>query len=684
MFHAFHHNRFGLNLTQLTAARQGLESESLYPRVLDLVKRSRRFGLGVLGIVLALCQICVHAQQVAPKSAAGSAASYFVPAGTFTRLAADAKPAVASAFSSSAVLASVASPFVAAAPMALRVLLYASPTTRAFMASGGYDAAESTRTWDVFLRKYGIPFQVVTSAEQLERLQPGVLLLPSAVALSEREKRAVTDFRAKGGSVLASWLTGVRNENGEWRGFDFMESGLDVKVVGNNEAEKDDSFLMPHGVNPVTHALSAGQRVWMEHAKDWYPLRLMGRNPAASIMDWSRTAAIGKSSTTMVFDERRQSSGNPSRSVVLGYPERLWRSGDPKALEAIAHNALMWLLRQPDAYVSNWPYPYASAFVMAVGAYEVIVDVDLLFAKMMEDAGGRATYYILSENALKSAKVLKQIQARGHEVAFHGDRFELLKDKPLATQSKRLDTMISEMKAAGFDIAGNAGFRPPMDSYDQTTERLLKERGIGHVLAFMGTTESRLPYFAPADADTPRLAKAMVVLPRTQGGPEDLLDIDPDTGLDRFLSELAISEQMAGLSVASVPNQSLLTNEQQTEIFKQLKARQQRMWLATAGQVAEWWRERDQVSARLEPGATGPQLSVTIKGKDRLKQPVAVWVNLPESGSALRLVARGNYEKSPKVANVDAWRAAVVLDGLTPGEYQWQIFFDRPTVSGTK
>lgn len=667
------------------AARQGLESGSRGLRALDLAKRCGRVVLGSLGIVLALWQVGVPAQPLPAKPATGSvAASFIVPAGAFTRSAADAKAALVNASSGSALAAPVALPFAAAAPMALRVLLYASPTTRAFMASGGVDAAENIRAWDVFLRKYGIPFQVLTSAEQLEKSQPGVLVLPSAVALSEREKRAIIDFRAKGGGVLASWLTGVRNENGEWRGFDFMESGLDVKVVGNNEAEKDDSFLMPHGDNPVTHALLAGQRVWMEHAKDWYPLRLMGRNPAASIMDWSRTGTVGKSSTTMVFDERRQSSGSPSRSVVLGYPERLWRSGDPKALEAIAHNALMWLLRQPDAYVSNWPYPYASAFLMAVSAYEVIVDVDLAFAKMLEDAGGRATYYILSENALKSAKVLKQIQARGHEVAYQGDRFEVLKDKPLAVQSKRLDTMVSEMKAAGFDLAGNAGFRPPMDSYDQTTEKLLKERNIGHVLAFMGTTESRLPYFAPVDADAPRTGKAMIVLPRTQGGPEDLLDIDPDTGLDKFLSELAISEQMGGLSVASVPNQSLLTNEQQAEIFKYLKARRQRMWIATAGQVAEWWRERDLVSTRLEPGATGAQLSITIKGKDRLKQPVAVWVNLPESGSTLRLLARGNYEKSPKVASVDAWRAAVVLDGLAPGEYQWQIFFDRPMVSGTK
>ena len=48
--------------------------------------------------------------------------------------------------------------------------------------------------------------------------------------------------------MLASWLTGVRSENGAWIGFDFMERALDVKVVGTTQADNDDRFMMPHGI----------------------------------------------------------------------------------------------------------------------------------------------------------------------------------------------------------------------------------------------------------------------------------------------------------------------------------------------------------------------------------------------------------------------------------------------------
>lgn len=642
---------------------------------------------GSICMALALFSGCAQAQPVPSKASLGAAnspaAGFFVPTGFFKKPPSDPTQATGSPVVTTMTVATGVSPFAPSAPVAPRVLLYASPTTAAFFATGGFDARDNIRAWEVFLRKYRIPFQLVASVEQLEKLQPGVLLLPSAVALSEREKQAVIDFRAKGGGVLATWLAGVRNENGEWRGLDFMQSALDVKVVGNTEADKDDIFMMPHGDNPVTHNLPAGLRIWLERVNDWYPLRLVGRHAGANIMNWSRTFIPGKPSTTIVFDERAQSSGRPSRSVVLGYPERLWLSADPKMLEAIAHNALMWLLRQPDVYVSAWPHPYASAFVLAVDSADLFADADLDFAKQFEEAGGRATYYVLSENAKQSAVILKAIQARGHELAFLGDRFKGFKDQSSAEQAKRLDTMRGEFKDAGIDIATEAGFHAPMESYDKTTERLLAEHSFGHYVAFMDGSDARLPFFSPVGAGAAKAAPPLVGLPRTQGGPEDE-DRDPATGLREFFDELDLAAQMAGVAVVRVPNQSSLDKVQAAEFFNHLKRRRNGMWLATGAQVADWWRERARVSARLESSSVAPLLTVTIMGGVPSKRAAAVWVNLPESGGLLRLVANGVNAKVPKIASVDAWRTALVLDGFAPGEYQWYLYFDRPTASAAK
>jgi hypothetical protein len=203
------------------------------------------------------------------------------------------------------------------------VWLYASPTSKTYYAASSIDFKDSLRLWEVFLKKYKIPYKVVLAVDKLEASAPGVLVLPSLIALSEREKLAIIKFRSQGGSVLSSWLTGVRDDKGHWQGFSFMRDSIGAMVLGDTEDEQEENFIMPHGDGAITHSLPAGQRVWFERVKGIYPLRLSGQQPAAQIMNWSRTTLRNKPGTTIVFGEQRQPSGVLSRSVTLGYPERL-------------------------------------------------------------------------------------------------------------------------------------------------------------------------------------------------------------------------------------------------------------------------------------------------------------------------------------------------------------------------
>ena len=648
------------------------------------ITRGRSFGL----ITLIFLQGCAAVQPTPTRevsaAVAGIPVGFFVPKGVFGPGGGDAGRKAELGRQPASTFASALGSGLTAR-LVPEVVLYASPTTNAFFSSGGFDAKLNTQVWEVFLRKYNIPFRVVASVDQLEKALPGILLMPSSVALTSRERLAVAGFRDKGGSVLASWLSGVRDENAAWKGFGFMEGTLNAKVVGDTQADKDDNFMIVHGDSPISHSLLAGLRVWLERVEGFYPLRLEGGHAAANIMDWSRTFVSGKSSGVIVFDERKQPSGLNSRSVVLGYSERLWRSADPKLMEAIAHNALSWLLRQPAAYLSAWPQPYTSAFVMGVETIDTVVDADMRFAKMLEEAGGRATYYVLGDTASKSADLLKKLQARGHEIAYFGDRFEGFRDQPAGTQIKRLESMRQSIKDAGVTLGVDAGFSAPMESYDKTTERLVNESAFGHFVAFKNVTDARLPFIEGGTAATEQTTRSLVVLPRTQTGPEEWMEEgDPDEGLRTFLDEFALAEAMSGLSFVRVPNQSLMTSDQLEVLFKYLKTRSNRMWLATAGQVSQWWRDRQFVSAALEAGPDAPVLVVKITTGKSLSRPLSVWVNVPESGSSLRLADNGAGIKPPQTAAVDTWRASIILDGLPPGEHRWNIYFDRSVRGAAK
>ncbi|MGQ0709782.1 MAG: polysaccharide deacetylase family protein [Rhodoferax sp.] len=668
-----------------------------------LARAWRRIG-GVC-VALLLASACAPTKPPAVASAAGTAApapvaaapvvqggGRVIPSSQLERRAQEEGKAIAGARAAAianAAAAAAARPAPAAKkpegptiPTGPAVWLYVSLSSQAYFMKAGLDGSVRSLVWESFLRKYKIPYVRTTSVELLEQVPAhSVLLIPSAPALSERETAAIRGARERGVSVLSTWLTGVRDEAGEWRGFDFMDKVLGVRVAGNTEDAEDDNFMIVHGNNPVLHALPAGNRVWLERAKEYWPLRLVGRNEAANMTNWGREYAPDKPTGVIVFDEQKQGSGAHSRNVVLGYPEQLWLSADPKHLEAIAHNALGWLFRQADAYLSYWPHPYQSGFVAQIEAGEDVAEVDFEFAKRLESVGARGSYFVLSDSLSRAAPVIKRIQRRGHEIGYFGDKFEGFKDQGQDTQAKRMDAMQKGMEEAGIKLGPQAGFVAPMSASDDTTRQLLLERRFGHYVAFMDATEARLPFFPKGSTD---VNSATVVLPRTQPGPEEATEEgDPDEGMQHFLGQLSLSEAMGGLSMIRIPTQTILAQEHQDLLFDHLKANKGRVWMSTAADVAQWWRERAKITSQLEFDGERPLLVVTVYGSEPVRNPAAVWVNLPRIGARLRLQSLQADNPTPAVAPMDAWRAAVLLQDLDPGEYRWYLQFE-PGTAGQK
>ena len=91
-------------------------------------------------------------------------------------------------------------------------------------------------SWREFLIKQNppIPFEDIRD----DQLESGdlddfqVLVLPSSRALSDLQIKRVQEFMQRGGSVLATWTSGVYREDGTWRGWSFIEESFGVKFEG--------------------------------------------------------------------------------------------------------------------------------------------------------------------------------------------------------------------------------------------------------------------------------------------------------------------------------------------------------------------------------------------------------------------------------------------------------------------
>lgn len=557
----------------------------------------------------------------------------------------------------------------------VKVWLYASMPSQTHLMKLGADPTTGTRLWENYLRAGNIPFARISTAEQIAQIPAfSVLILASTVVLSEAEKQAVLQWRNRGGSVLSTWLTATHSEAGASVGYGFMADVLDVKVVGNTKDAVDDTFMIVHGDNPVAHSMQAGTRVWLERVPNQLPLRLIGQQQAAHIMDWSRVSDKEKPAGLVTFNERQMPSGRFSRTVTLGYPEQNWQRSDPKQLTALSNNVLSWLLRQPEAYLGAWPFPYQGSFLLALQAAEVVADVEVDIARAVAGMGGRATFYINGNNILKTAPVVKQIQGLGHEIAYFGDQFEGFKDQKESVQAERLAKMKQQFSEAGVAVPKPPSFAAPMDSYDKTTQRLLETGQFDNYLAFMEVTESRLPVVATR---TPDGLAQTIILPRTLIGPEEATEVDdPQAGLENFVHTLDLSVRMGGLSVVRLPSQSLLEPEQRKLVFDAIGNLRSRMWIASASQIAQWWRQREQVSVALEPRPDGYLLTATVKHPVTLAQPLSIWINLPRRNSPVRVLPQNKAEKPPTVVAVDAWRSAITWRAPTVGQHQWLLQFD--------
>ncbi len=557
----------------------------------------------------------------------------------------------------------------------VNVWLYVSLASQTHLMKLGADPTTGTRIWEQYLRSNQLPFARVTGPDDLTRISaPGLLILASAVVLSDAEKQAVLEWRNRGGSVLSTWLTATHSPSGESVNFDFMRDVLDVTVVGNTQDEADDTFMIMHGDKPVSHSLQAGTRVWLPRVPSQLPLRLVGQHEAAQIMNWSRSFSMKTPAGLISYNERQMPSGRPSRTVTLGYPEQSWQSANPDQLKAITGEVFAWLRRQPRAYLSAWPFPYQSVSLLALQAAEQLGDSDVAIAKTLSDMGGRSTFYVNSSLVEKDAPLIKKVQGLGHEIAYFGDSFEGFKGQSKTKQTQRMNTMQKQFAAAGIAVPMPASFATPMEAYDDTTQGLLQALKFDNYLAFIEVSESSLPFLVNrADATT----EATVVLPRTVVGPEDALDDDPDTGLDNFLAGLELSARMGAMSVVRIPSQSLLLPEQRQRIWEKMSAMREKVWMASAKQIAQWWRNRDRVRVTLEPHPQGYVVSATVARAVEVQEPLSILVNLPHLNSRVLLQALKPGDKLPELRMVDPWRAAITLRAPAAGHYAWLLKFEE-------
>lgn len=547
------------------------------------------------------------------------------------------------------------------------VYLYVSPTTERYMQSQKLYYGMAYRRWHQHIQRYGDKASEVTREQLLAGLKPGVLILPAAIALDRQERAAIGQFASQGGSLLGSGLVGTRDAQGQYVGLDFLHNTFHVQTQGFFQTT-DDAFFMPYGDGPLTWTIPAGRRMPIAVAKDSI-LRLQTDSGAAVLMDWARSRQT-EPHTVLAFGEM-----GDSRVAYFSFPDSAWPYSKDTAV--LMDATIAWLRHQPQAYKAAWPNGYVAAHLIEMDTEDKFFSAPS-FAKHLESEGFKGTFYCLTSLAAVYPEVVRDLIARGHEIAYHADVHFGFKGDALEEQELRIRFMKQQMQSVLGERAKEAtGFRAPTESYDNTTEMLLRKHGLLHHAADESAHQDRLPFFSLAE---PGVApdKALVVLPRTQLDDVSFmyLKFTPEQVTETLNYDLDLTVRSGALGLLSVHSQNYIEGglmlRTMGEYVRKVATYRDRLWVARGDEIATWWRQREAVvvDQRLIDGALLVRLQTAISVRG-----LSVFVTLPYKNA--RVDVSTNVENTAvRVKPIDPYRVALVFDTVQPGKTQLRVTFD--------
>jgi peptidoglycan/xylan/chitin deacetylase (PgdA/CDA1 family) len=545
------------------------------------------------------------------------------------------------------------------------VLLRSDITEAYFRGNGGqYELVLSP--WRQFFARQHLAAREMRAAELASLNEPGVLILPSTVALSDDERAAIRARLAAGWSVLGTWAIGVRDGAGQWSGYGFIEELFAASVAAQVPGPADEHFLLPYGETPITSRLAAGKRIYLLPTPEPL-LRVRARNGAARYGNWMReTGAPAALLPGVAFDER-----DGARRAYFGFIETSW-AGAQADVDALLMGTLDWLAGKPIVMKAAWPAPYQAALLIEMDTEDKFEN-SLRFAAQLERFGLRGTFYSVTSEAARYPAVVKRLASR-HEIAYHADVHDGFAKLAPAQQDARLKKMIKQMSKLLTDVTAAGGFRAPLELYDDTTEQLLRANGLRHHAASPDARDDALPGFSRAEKGVPP-ERALVVLPRTWRDDINLLrsgELHSQGAQDMMETSLQDTLASRGFGLLSLHTQSFYAGgplERAMPRFLALVAKdRERLWTPSGEALARWWRERASVRVSTSDEAGGLRIALEAARRVRGLQLIVV----PPAGAAPMLAASG---MSARLERLDDFRWAIVLPELAAGSSELRLQF---------
>lgn len=527
---------------------------------------------------------------------------------------------------------------VSAMPSLLAPLRMPAPLSVAIVrdqeAANFYDSAaefdEIVQLWRWKMVAAGAKVSVLRPA-QLRSTRADVIVVPSSPCLSVDTREAIDNAGARGQGLVVTGRVGTHDGGCRQLAGGY---GLLIALTGASRAEplkgRPMVYVTLPGDGPLAANIPPGSRINLGPAG-----QIALRVPTRDAFYSTYTLGARPADDSPYLDGAIvRSEYRGARVVYFGFElsevaHSEWHDG---VLGLLVRNAAAWAGGLPLASVASWPAKHRSAAVIAQ-------DVENRFdnARHAVDSltaiGVRSTFFVTTNLVPEHRKLTERMSAVG-ELATHSENHALLGGTPYLKQRERLEITRRALREL-MDV-NVRGLRPPEEQFDRATMAAWVDAGGVYLL---GTNDARCaaPELLSVGRDT------LVLIPRVFS--DDFAATAPGGGRMRppkamqtlFSGEMRKAHDIGGLFVLSYHSQLLSRREYVpvlASVTRQLAA-DSTVWLAPAGDVADWWRRRAWLDVRASR-VSSQQLDVTVRNRgDEAVDSVTVNVSLPRGRDLL-------------------------------------------------
>lgn len=493
-------------------------------------------------------------------------------------------------------------PVAAAAGGAVAAIFVSSASKGYFPDSAFYRS--TVRRWSSLLGEAGMGHREIATASDVESLDPNTLLvLPQAACLSKDEVEALHAHVAAGGGLVLTWATGARDEQCEWRGWDPLLSLTGAPNLGELDMGGPVFLTLPAGF-PLSAGLAPGSRMELHigprvavdvagpraYWSDW----ALNRVPAP-VGAWSEGGGPGTSAPDAAAVLHTTAGGGRVAWFGFDIDEGVSASDDWRIRRTLL-NGVIWASGGLIAEVSAWPQGHRAAAFIGEDVESGFSNSAEL-ARLLKAKGAAATFFVVSGLAAEHpdlADSLAIVGEIGSQTSDHNPTAGL----SLSEQAFRLERSWNELR----DWAGIAprGLRPPEERFDERTLRAWRDVGGTYVAAVNGARSASPEVFETVSGP-------IVLLPRlvnddynvfVQSGARRPVELR-----DAWLAGARKLAPLGGLAYLALRTQVAGTPERVWvvgEVIDSLRTAGGPWWLATGGEIADWWLSRAAVEVAIQ------------------------------------------------------------------------------------